>query len=67
MGRSRASMGPGSGSARAAGTVAENTEAGSPKRARGTVEARWSRVMRATPSPAVTGASRGSRRRHVGP
>ena len=47
--------------------AAGSTEAGSPKRARETAAARWSRVPRATPSPAGTGVSYGSRHRHAGP
>lgn len=66
-GRSRGSTGPGSGSERAAGTAAGSTEAGSPTRAHETAAARWSRVPRAIPSPAGTGASCGSRHRHAGP
>lgn len=66
-GRSRGSTGPGFGSERAAGTAAGSMEAGSPTRARETAAARWSKVPRATPSPAGTGASCGSRHRHGGP
>lgn len=66
-GRSRGSTGPGSGSERAADTVAGNTEAGSPMRVRETTAARWSKDPRATQSPAGTGASCGSRHRHAGP
>lgn len=41
--------------------------AGSPRKAHETAAARWSKVRRATPSPAGTGANCGLRRRHAGP
>lgn len=50
-----------------AGTAAGSTEAGSPTRARETAAARWSRAPRETRNRAGTGASCGSRHRHVDP
>jgi len=67
MGRLRGSTDPDSGSERAAGTAEESMAAGSPRKARETVVGRWNRVPHATPSPAGTGESCGSRRRHAGP
>ena len=42
-------------------------EAGSPMMVRGTAVAHWNMVLRATPTPAGTGASCGSAPRHAGP